>query len=687
MKRCTRLAAVLLALTAAGAKAQVTDNFDGPRLLPVWKFDYPIGYEDPEQYTVGNGSYTINAHNGSINGGFITNIASVTVKPNAPTDYDVKVSVAGTFNYPAREVFGAFGLMIFTDANNFFTLHTAHAGAANGDPQPHNINFVDTELKSGGSFTGRYNGLLYSLDNTFTDYDGSNAPINPVIVGTNTTQYHIHKAGTTITLSYKIGGGTETTLTTLTSADTDAYKAAAYTFLSDLSGKHIGLFAGPGYDSDLYEKVTFSGFSTTLPTVVPAPTFDDELNGTALSGAWSFNVPGNTPLNTEDKTHYNVSGGGLNITLQPGILQGNNARNVPSVTIGTGNDARDWYVEASVNAPFTTTRTYPSADLVFFSDANNFYLLRDENAGFIDPANPFSPTPGTQFADQVLYTNGGTANALYDVGDDGMNTGLGTGFPIIGPAVLRIAKTKGTGTASDVITISFVTTHQSEKTIAILDNTVTGAQKRLFDFLEKVDGKHIGFFLNSNNFDAVADTVRFDNLRTTLNIVQPAPGATVTGRIALEGVSKLSGIPAAVSLGTFHIEFRTPGTTTVLKAADVTLSPVGTTAFGAYSVSGVPAGTYDVAVNGLKQLRVVLPNVTVTGSAFTLADVTLPSGDATHDNIVDIGDFGVLVNAYGGDVTIAGSGYDIKADFNYDGVVDIGDFGILVNEYGNMGAM
>ena len=81
----------------------------------------------------------------------------------------------------------------------------------------------------------------------------------------------------------------------------------------------------------------------------------------------------------------------------------------------------------------------------------------------------------------------------------------------------------------------------------------------------------------------------------------------------------------------------------------------------------------------------MLPNVTV-GSGTVLADVTLPSGDATNDNIVDIGDFGVLVNAYGGDVTITGSGYDTRSDFDYNGVIDIGDFGILVNEYGNMGA-
>ena len=189
----------------------------------------------------------------------------------------------------------------------------------------------------------------------------------------------------------------------------------------------------------------------------------------------------------------------------------------------------------------------------------------------------------------------------------------------------------------------------------------------------------IGFYNTGNGNDGGAFADSF--------AVIPVTGATVTGRIALEGVSNLAGINANVSLGTFHIEFRTPGTTTVIKSADVALSPVGTTAFGTFSVSGVAPGTYDIAFKGAKNLRVVQPNVTVTGSAFALTDVLLPSGDATHDNTVDIGDFGVLVNAYGGDVTLSGSGYDTNADFNYDGVVDIGDFGILVNEYGNSGAM
>ena len=63
----------------------------------------------------------------------------------------------------------------------------------------------------------------------------------------------------------------------------------------------------------------------------------------------------------------------------------------------------------------------------------------------------------------------------------------------------------------------------------------------------------------------------------------------------------------------------------------------------------------------------------------------LPPGDATNDNVVDVGDFGALVNAYNGIQGIPNSGYDAAADLNCDGLVDIADFGLLVNTYNLVG--
>ena len=162
------------------------------------------------------------------------------------------------------------------------------------------------------------------------------------------------------------------------------------------------------------------------------------------------------------------------------------------------------------------------------------------------------------------------------------------------------------------------------------------------------------------------------------------PTGTVTGNIALEGISDLSAISPAAPLGTFHISFRIPGTDTEQAGYDVSLNAAGSV-FGTYSISSVPPGTYDVAIQGAKNLRVVNAVVTVSAGGGFVPDTLLPAGDANGDNRVNVLDFGILVNAYGSGAAVSGSDYDAAADFNFDGAVDVLDFGLLVNEYGNSG--
>ena len=166
-----------------------------------------------------------------------------------------------------------------------------------------------------------------------------------------------------------------------------------------------------------------------------------------------------------------------------------------------------------------------------------------------------------------------------------------------------------------------------------------------------------------------------------------AIGATVKGTIALEGVPDLSAVPSAAPLGKFDIQFRTPGTATIItENKNVTLTTSAGSAKGSYSISGPAAGTYDVWIKGSKNLAVLVPNVVVSATTGTVANVLLPAADANNDNSVDTSDFGVLVGGYNGDSTIPGSGYDPLADFNFDGVVDTNDFALLVGEYNNVGA-
>ena len=162
--------------------------------------------------------------------------------------------------------------------------------------------------------------------------------------------------------------------------------------------------------------------------------------------------------------------------------------------------------------------------------------------------------------------------------------------------------------------------------------------------------------------------------------------ATVTGRVALEGISDMALINAAIPAPVITVEFRNPGSAAQKIAANVTLTPVGGgSPFGTFSVSGVPIGTADVAVKGSRHLRVLLPSVAILNGA-ALPDATLLTGDANNDNSVDPTDFAVFVSAYNSDVSLPGSGYDAAADFNYDGIVDPTDFGLFVGNYTLTGA-
>ena len=105
-----------------------------------------------------------------------------------------------------------------------------------------------------------------------------------------------------------------------------------------------------------------------------------------------------------------------------------------------------------------------------------------------------------------------------------------------------------------------------------------------------------------------------------------------------------------------------------------------------FSVSDIPARQYNLAIKGTKWLRRVVNVDASSGANLSNITASLVNGDANNDNKIDIADFGVLVNAYTGDVSIPGSGYDVNADFNCDGTVDIADFGILVNNYNQSGA-
>ena len=160
--------------------------------------------------------------------------------------------------------------------------------------------------------------------------------------------------------------------------------------------------------------------------------------------------------------------------------------------------------------------------------------------------------------------------------------------------------------------------------------------------------------------------------------------AIVSGSVALESVPDLTKISPYAPLGSFKFDFRAPGKTTPLFSQTASLVTTASSPQGSYFLTGIPFGTYDIAIKGAKNLSVVQPGIPVTGSV-TVPAVTLPGGDSNNDNSVDSTDFGNLIGAFS---TVAGSaagGYDPTVDFNFDGSVDSSDFGLLIGEFNNVG--
>ena len=165
------------------------------------------------------------------------------------------------------------------------------------------------------------------------------------------------------------------------------------------------------------------------------------------------------------------------------------------------------------------------------------------------------------------------------------------------------------------------------------------------------------------------------NSHTTLQAVNAAMG-TLTGNVTLEGCANAKQ-PISLRFRSTDggMDFTYPATLTAGARADT----------GVFTLSNLPAATYNVSVKGAKWLQ---KNAAVTISnapAASVLTVSLLAGDANNDNSVDPTDFNIFVSAYNTDSKVPGSGYDDRADFNCDGVVDPTDFGLFVSNYNTQG--
>ncbi len=147
---------------------------------------------------------------------------------------------------------------------------------------------------------------------------------------------------------------------------------------------------------------------------------------------------------------------------------------------------------------------------------------------------------------------------------------------------------------------------------------------------------------------------------------QITTGAVLAGAIRIQGRPNPPNSLLAVPL---VVKFYSPGGSTPIITRNVTAD-----SNGAFTVSGIPAGTYDITVKNAQTLTNKKTALSLSGTT-NVNFGTLLTGDANDDDIVDISDFSILRTTFL--KACGGAGFDTRADFNGDCIVDISDFSLL----------
>ncbi|MBL8086443.1 MAG: hypothetical protein JNM85_00025 [Chthonomonas sp.] len=143
---------------------------------------------------------------------------------------------------------------------------------------------------------------------------------------------------------------------------------------------------------------------------------------------------------------------------------------------------------------------------------------------------------------------------------------------------------------------------------------------------------------------------------------------TVGGTLNMDGM-----VPAAAArLLTF--KFRDPGSSTVLftRTASVNSS-------GAYTLTNIQNGTYDILISGAGYLDRKIANVAPLTANVTNANAALFRGNINNDGTIDLFDYLIFSNAY--DTVPSDTAWNAAADLNGDLSVDFFDYLVLSANY------
>jgi uncharacterized repeat protein (TIGR01451 family) len=158
----------------------------------------------------------------------------------------------------------------------------------------------------------------------------------------------------------------------------------------------------------------------------------------------------------------------------------------------------------------------------------------------------------------------------------------------------------------------------------------------------------------------------------------------ITGSFTFQVAPESANIPQAeVSLWAEGAN-RSTAAPVLTKNVDVT----ATGNSGAFQLTGLQPGNYDITFKLPYSLRAVETNITITNDTMTpvnFGEITLGDtwGEEGPDNVVDVSDYSAILYSFG---SIPGDGkYIDTCDLNRDGVVDVTDYSIVLYNFGKYG--
>jgi hypothetical protein len=149
----------------------------------------------------------------------------------------------------------------------------------------------------------------------------------------------------------------------------------------------------------------------------------------------------------------------------------------------------------------------------------------------------------------------------------------------------------------------------------------------------------------------------------------------------LEGQVQLVGRPAPP-----HASWITELTVTFFQEGVVVRTEDVTTDNGGdFTVPDVTVGIYDIGVKGSHTLSRLEEDIVIETGTTNVNFGTLLEGDCDNNDMVNIGDFGILADAFGS--LPANGNWDERADLDSSDAINISDFGLLADSFGLLGEM